>query len=131
MRYLTVPEVPPPPPSARYSHAVEANGLLFVTGQLAIDAEDPAKPPPDGIEAQTRLVFENLRKVCTAAGYRLEDAAMVRIYLTAFERDYAAMNAIYAGIFTDDARLPGRTTVGVTTLARGCLVEIDLVVAKP
>lgn len=131
MRYLNAPDVPPPPPSARYSHAVEANGLLFVTGQLAIDAADPAKPPPDGIEAQTRLVFENLRKVCTAAGYRLEDAAMVRIYLTAFERDYAAMNAIYAGIFADDARLPGRTTVGVTTLARGCLVEVDLVVAKP
>jgi reactive intermediate/imine deaminase len=131
MRYVNTPDAPPPPPSAKYSHAVEAGGLLFVTGQLAIDAANPANPPPDGIEAQTHLVLKNLRAVCTAAGYRLEDAAFVRIYLTSFERDYPVMNAIYAETFSDAARLPGRTTVGVTTLARGCLVEIDLIVAKP
>ncbi len=130
MRYLKVPGAPPPPPSAKYSHAVEAGGLLFVTGQLPIDPAHPDDPPPEGIAAQTRLVFENLRIICSASGYRLEDAAFVRIYLTAFERDYAAMNAIYAGIFADGARLPGRTTVGVTILGRGSLVEIDMVVGK-
>ncbi|BCJ89630.1 reactive intermediate/imine deaminase [Terrihabitans soli] len=131
MRYLTVPGAPPPPPSAKYSHAVEAGGLLFVTGQLPIDPKSPANPPPEGIDAQTKLVFEILRTICSASGYRLEDAAFVRIYLTNFARDYTAMNAVYSGIFSDDARLPGRTTVGVTTLGRDSLVEIDLVVGKP
>jgi enamine deaminase RidA (YjgF/YER057c/UK114 family) len=130
MRYVTVSEAPPPPPSAKYSHAVDAGGLLFITGQLPIDAGNPENPPPEGITAQTKLVFENLRIICAASGYRLEDTAFVRIYLTAFERDYTAMNAIYSETFADPARLPGRTTIGVTTLGRASLVEIDLVVGK-
>jgi enamine deaminase RidA (YjgF/YER057c/UK114 family) len=52
------------------------------------------------------------------------------VYLTEFNRDYAAMNAVYQSYFPDD-RLPARTCVGVTGLARGALVEIDMVARRP
>jgi 2-iminobutanoate/2-iminopropanoate deaminase len=118
-----------PKPVAPYSHAVEAGGFLFVTGQLATDPDDDATPLPEGIEAQTRKVLDNLRRVLASAGYGFADVVSARIFLTEFERDYAAMNAIWAETFAPD-RLPARTTVGVTHLARGGIVEIDLVATR-
>ena len=129
-RYIRVPAAAPSPKTARYSHAVEAGGLLFVTGQLAVDPENFDAPLPPGIEAQTDLVFRNLILIVEAAGYRLSDTVFARVFLTEFERDYAGMNGVYNRYFSDDARMPGRTTVGVTKLARDGLVEIDLVVGK-
>ena len=115
-----------PKPVAPYSHAVEAGGFLFVTGQLATDPADDLLPMPDGIEAQTRKVMDNLRRALAGAGAGFDRVVFVRIYLTDFERDYAAMNAIYQSYFDAD-KLPGRTTVGVTHLARGGIVEIDMI----
>ena len=119
-----------PKPVAPYSHAVEAGGFVFVTGQLATDPDDDDLPLPEGIEAQTAKVMDNLRRVLGGLGLGLEHAVSVRVFLTAFDRDYAAMNALYAGCFPADRR-PARTTVGVTQLARGGLIEIDLVAARP
>jgi len=118
-----------PKPVAPYSHAVEADGFVFVTGQLATDPDDDALPVPEGIEAQTRKVMDNLTRVLDGVGLTFADVVCVRIFLTAFERDYAAMNAIYATYF-DPNRLPARTTVGVTHLARGGIVEIDLIAKR-
>jgi reactive intermediate/imine deaminase len=118
-----------PKPVAPYSHAVEADGFVFVTGQLATDPEDDARPIPEGIEAQTRKVMDNLRRVLKGLGLDFANVLSVRIFLTAFERDYAAMNALYATYFAAD-RLPARTTVGVTHLARGGIVEIDLIAKR-
>ena len=118
-----------PKPVAPYSHAVEADGFVFVTGQLATDPEDDTLPLPDGIEAQTRKVMDNLDRVLKGAGLSFTNVICVRIFLTAFERDYAAMNALYATYFAAD-RLPARTTVGVTHLARGGIVEIDLIAKR-
>lgn len=118
-----------PKPVAPYSHAVEADGFVFVTGQLATDPDDDATPVPDGIAAQTHKVMDNLRRVLAGAGLTFADALCVRIFLTAFERDYAEMNEIYASYFAPD-RLPARTTVGVTALARGGIVEIDLIAKR-
>ena len=118
-----------PKPVAPYSHAVEAPPFLFVTGQLATDPDDDSLPIPPGIEAQTRKVMDNLARVLAGCGMTLRDVVFVRIYLTDFERDYAAMNVIYAGYF-DPARRPGRTTVGVTALARGGIIEIDMIACK-
>jgi reactive intermediate/imine deaminase len=118
-----------PKPVAPYSHAVEADGFVFVTGQLATDPDDDALPVPDGIEAQTRKVMDNLARVLEGVGLAFANVVCVRIFLTAFERDYAAMNAIYASYF-DANRLPARTTVGVTHLARGGIVEIDLIAKR-
>src|SRR5215475_1574056 len=118
-----------PKPVAPYSHAVECDGWLFVTGQLATDPEDDSKPIPEGIEAQTLKVMDNLKRALTGAGSGFDRVVFVRIFLTNFERDYAAMNKIYETYFAKD-RLPGRTTVGVTHLARGGIVEIDMVARK-
>jgi 2-iminobutanoate/2-iminopropanoate deaminase len=118
-----------PKPVAPYSHAVEADGLVFATGQLATNPDDDTRPLPDGIEAQTHKVMDNLRRVLQGIGLNFTNVICVRIFLTQFKRDYAAMNAIYATYFAPD-RLPARTTVGVTHLARGGIIEIDLVAKR-
>lgn len=119
-----------PRPVAPFSHAVEANGFVFVTGQMPTDPAAPDAPLPEGIEAQARRVIENLRIVLDGVGLGLEHVAMARIYLTQFERDYAAFNALWPSYFAP-GQLPARTTVGVTALAVGALVEIDLVARRP
>jgi reactive intermediate/imine deaminase len=119
-----------PAPVAPYSHAVEQDGWLFITGQLATDPDDDSHQIPDGIEAQTHKVFDNLRRVLAGLGVGLEHVLCVRVFLTEFERDYAAFNAIYQGYFAP-GRLPARTTVGVTALARGGIIEIDMIARRP
>jgi 2-iminobutanoate/2-iminopropanoate deaminase len=125
LQFLTVPGAPPPPPTAPYSHAVRAGAFLFVTGQLPVD---PASGRlVDGtITEQTHQVMRNLATVLHGAGTSLDRAVFARVYLVNFA-DYAAMNAVYGGYFAA-GRLPARTCVGVTGLALGALVEIDLVV---
>jgi reactive intermediate/imine deaminase len=119
-----------PAPVAPYSHAVEQDGWLFITGQLATDPDDDALPIPDGIEAQTHKVMDNLSRVLAGLGVGLEHALCVRVFLTEFNRDYAAFNAIYQSYFAP-GRLPARTTVGVTALARGGIIEIDMIARRP
>ena len=119
-----------PRPVAPFSHAVEADGFVFVTGQMPTDPAAPDAPLPAGIEAQTRRVFENLKIVLGGIGLGLEHVVMARIYLTEFTRDYAALNKLWPSFFAT-GQLPARTTVGVTALAVGALVEIDLVARRP
>ncbi len=126
--FLMVPGAPVP--VAPFSHAVRAGPFLFVTGQMPTDPWDDSRKLPDGIAAQTRRVIENLRIVLEGSGYAWQDVVQARIYLTDFERDYAAMNEVWRIHFPAE-RLPARTCVGVTGLARGALVEIDLVAWKP
>jgi len=118
-----------PAPVAPFSHAVETDGWLFVTGQMPTWPEDDSKALPDGIEAQTRRVMENLILVLRGAGYHLANVVSVRIYLTDFKRHYQAMNDVYRSYFPP-GRLPARTCIGVTALARDALVEIDMVARK-
>ncbi len=118
-----------PTPVAPFSHAVATDGWLFVTGQMPTDPADDAAPLPEGIEAQTRRVIENLKLVLAGAGSALDRVVFARVYLTQFEHDYAAMNAVYQTYFAP-GRLPARTCIGVTGLARGALVEIDLVAKR-
>ena len=84
---------------------------------------------PEGIEAQTRRVVGNLQRVLAGAGSALEEVVFARVYLTHFERDYAAMNTVYQSYFAP-GKLPARTCIGVTALARGALVEIDLLARR-
>lgn len=119
-----------PRPVAPFSHVVEADGWVFLTGQMPTAPEEDGAPLPDGIEAQTRRVMENLRIVLKGLGLGLEHVVQARVYLTEFERDYAAMNEVYQTFFAED-RLPARTCVGVTALAVGALVEIDMVARRP
>jgi 2-iminobutanoate/2-iminopropanoate deaminase len=119
-----------PKPVAPYSHAVEAGAFVFVTGQLATDPDDDALPIPAGIEAQTHKVMDNLIRVLKGCGLTLANVICVRIFLTDFKADYAGMNEIYATYFAADKR-PARTTVGVTDLARGGIIEIDMIAVRP
>jgi reactive intermediate/imine deaminase len=118
-----------PKPVAPFSHAVETDGFVFVTGQMP---DTPAAPGilPEGIMAQTRAVMENLRVVLAGLDLGFEHIVMSRIYLTRFKDDYAAMNETYRSYFPSD-RLPARTCVGVTGLAYDALIEIDLVCRRP
>lgn len=119
-----------PRPVAPFSHAVEADGWVFVTGQMPTDPAAPDAPLPKGITAQTQRVLDNLEIVLGGIGLGLEHVTMARIYLTDFQRDYAEMNAVWVKTFKA-GELPARTTIGVTALAVGALVEIDLVAKRP
>ena len=118
-----------PTPVAPFSHAVACDGWLFVTGQMPTDPDDDSAPLPKGVEAQTRRVMENLKRVLAGADSALDRVVFARVYLTHFERDYAAMNAVYQSYFAA-GKLPARTCIGVTGLARGALVEIDLLARR-
>ncbi|HEY5701033.1 MAG TPA: RidA family protein [Gammaproteobacteria bacterium] len=118
-----------PTPVAPFSHAVEVDGWVHLTGQMPTDPDDDSLPLPDGVEAQTRRVMDNLIIVLRGLGLDLEHVIQVRAYLTRFDEDYEAMNRTYASYFPADRR-PARTCVGVTGLARSALVEIDMVARR-
>jgi 2-iminobutanoate/2-iminopropanoate deaminase len=119
-----------PDPVAPYSHAVEIDGWVFVTGQLPVSPEDATAPLPDGISAQTHLVMDNLKAVLAGIGLGLEHVLSARAFLTDFYRDYETMNQVYRSYFPE-GRLPARTCIGVTGLAREALVEIDFIARRP
>ena len=119
-----------PRPVAPFSHAVEADGWVLLTGQMPTDPQAPDAPLPEGIVAQTDRVMQNLALILAEMGLSLADVVQCRAYLTEFERDYAAFNETYQAYF-DPARRPARTTVGVTALAVGALVEVDCVARRP
>jgi 2-iminobutanoate/2-iminopropanoate deaminase len=108
-RYIKVQSAAPPPPTARYSHAVESQGFLHVTGQLPIDPDAPNAVLPATIEGQTELAFRNLKLI---------------------DRDYVGLISVYHRYFDDDEALPARTTVGVARLGRKALVEIEMILAQ-
>jgi 2-iminobutanoate/2-iminopropanoate deaminase len=112
---------------APFSHAVRAGDFLFVTGQMPTLPGGGKVLVEGGIEPQTRQVLDNLRTVVAGCGGDIARSVFARVYLTQFERDYAAMNAVWEAYFAGG--LPARTCVGVTGLAVGALVEVDLVVA--
>jgi 2-iminobutanoate/2-iminopropanoate deaminase len=118
-----------PKPVAPFSHAVEIDGFVLITGQMPDTPQAPGILP-EGIVAQTHAVMANLNKVLAGVGLGFEHVAMARIYLTEFKRDYAAMNETYRSYFAPD-RLPARTCVGVTGLAYDALIEIDLIARRP
>jgi 2-iminobutanoate/2-iminopropanoate deaminase len=119
-----------PDPVAPFSHAVEADGWVFVTGQMPFSGTANDSAYPDGIEAQTRQVMENLKRVLAGCGLGFENVVSARVFLTHFQDDYEKMNRVYSGYFTPSQR-PARTCVGVTALARGARVEIDFIARRP
>jgi enamine deaminase RidA (YjgF/YER057c/UK114 family) len=92
--------------------------------------DDDSAPLPDGVKAQTGRVMDNLVIVLEGLNLKLANVLSCRIYLTEFARDYEAMNQTYRSYFSQN-RLPARTCIGVTGLARSALVEIDMVARRP
>ena len=110
-----------------YSQAMIANGFLFTAGQIALDPATTQVVAGD-VTAQAEQVFRNLGAVLDAAGATWTDVAKATVYLMDMG-DFPRVNEVYARVM-GDAR-PARTTVAVSGLPRGVLVEIDLVVALP
>jgi reactive intermediate/imine deaminase len=115
---------------APFSHAVESDGWIQLTGQMPTNPDDDSKPLPEGVGAQTRRVMDNLVIVLDGLGLGLEHVLSCRVFITEFQRDYKAMNEAYKSYFPP-GRLPARTCVGVTGLARDALVEIDMIARRP
>ena len=108
-----------------FSHAVKAGGFLFVTGQMPTLQNDPKKLIEGDISDQTHQVMKNLKTVLNAANSSLNDVVFVRVYLINF-KDFDVINTIYESYFIS-GKLPARTCIGVTGLAVGASIEIDLV----
>ena len=118
-----------PEPVAPFSHATEIDGWVFITGQMPTIPGAPDAPLPDGIAAQTHQVMRNLGTVLSGLGLGFNHVTMARAYLTRFERDYPAFNEVYRSYF-EPGKLPARTCVGVTALAKSAVVEVDLVARR-
>ena len=106
-----------------YSQGIKANGLIFVSGQVALDPRTQQMVQGD-VAAETERVLENLKAVVEAAGSSLAHAVKTTVYLADLG-DFAKMNEVYARYFGE--RPPARATVQVARLPRDARVEIDLI----
>ena len=111
-----------PPPVAPFAHATSAGSTLYVTGQMPTGVD--GRLVAGGIAEQTDQVMRNLTTVLALVGGSLGDVVQARAYLRDWA-DYEAFNDAYARWFPE--RLPSRTCIGVTGLAVGARVEVDLV----
>jgi len=116
-----------PKAAGPYSHAVKANGLVFLSGQTPIDP-NTGQLVEGSIGDQTRRCLDNLAIVAAAAGASLEDAVRMGIYVTDIET-FREVNEAYGSYFPADP--PARSTIGVAALPLGAQVEIDAVLAEP
>lgn len=105
-----------------YSQAVKAGTTVYLAGQIGLDPKTGQLA--EGIESQTERVFRNLAAVAAASGGSLADAVKVNVYLTDLAH-YAKVNEIMAKHFTPP--YPARAAVGVASLPRAALVEIDAI----
>ena len=114
------------PGNLPFSKVVEANGFVFLAGQIG-DAPGSSGPVPGGIEAETRQMLENVGGLLRAVGLDYRDVVKCTVYITDFA-DFAAMNAVYLEYFATEQ--PTRATVAVTALALGANVEIEVLAAR-
>lgn len=105
-----------------FNQGIVANGLLFTSGQLPMHHE--TGDVPDGIEAQTIQVLENLKAIVEAAGATLSAVVKTTVYLQNLS-DFAVVNQIYGTYFPEDP--PARACVEVSKMAKEALVEIDAI----
>ena len=108
-----------------FSHAVKAGDFLFITGQMPTLLDDPTKLIEGNISKQTHQVMQNLKIVLAESNSSLDDVVFVRIYLLNFQ-DFDTMNSVYKSYFKPN-KLPARTCIGVTGLAVGASIEIDMI----
>ena len=123
----SVPELPGIPPSSLpFSKVVEANGFVFLAGQIG-DAPGTSGPVPGGIEAETRQALENVGGLLRAVGLDYADVVKCTVYITDIA-EFAAMNAVYRTYFPTDP--PVRATVQVGALAFGARIEIEVMATR-
>lgn len=112
-----------PAPIGPYNQSVKAGGLLFISGQIAMDPAT-GNITAEGVEAETHQVMKNLHAILQAAGLGFSAVVKTTIFLTDMSL-FAAVNEIYAGYFEGDH--PARETVAVKGLPRGVNVEISMI----
>ena len=112
-----------PKPVSPSSHAVEADGWVFLTGSFPRDLANPDAPFPEGIAAQAERTLGNMARTLAGLDLGFRNLVSVRVFLSRFARDYEAMNQAYARILGEAK--PARTCIGVAELVRGALIEID------
>lgn len=123
----SVPTVPGlEPTSLPFSKVVEANGFVFLAGQIG-DAPGSNGPVPGGMEAEARAMLENVGRLLRAVGLDYRDVVKCTVYITDFA-DFATMNAVYREFFPTE--MPTRATVEVTALALRAKVEIEVMAAR-
>lgn len=115
-----------PFPRGPYSQAIEANGMLFVAGQVPLDPLS-GKIVEGGIRKQTARVLDNIGAILESAGYTFGDVVKTTCLLSTMS-DFQAMNEVYASYFENDP--PARVTFAVKELPLQALVEIELTAAK-
>ena len=106
-----------------YSQAIKANGLVFLSGQIALDPATQQLISGD-VAAQTERVLQNLAGILKAAGSSLQQVVKTTVFLKNMS-DFAAMNDVYGRYFTEAP--PARSTVEVARLPKDVLVEIDVI----
>ena len=109
-----------------FSQVVEANGFVFLAGQVG-EAPGGHGAVPGGIEAETTQMLENVGRLLRAVGLDYRDVVKATVYLRDFD-DFAAMNGVYRRYFPTEP--PTRATVGVTRLAADYRVEIEVIAAR-
>ena len=109
-----------------YSQGVEANGLVFVSGQLPVDPATGAFAP-GGVAEQTAQSLRNISAVLAAADCTMEDVVKTTVFLTDMDK-FAEMNEVYAAFFKGDC--PARSAFQVGALPKGAQVEIEAIAAK-
>jgi 2-iminobutanoate/2-iminopropanoate deaminase len=109
-----------------YSQAIEINGMLFISGQIPLNPLD-SKISGDTVKEQTHQVIENLNAILTASGYTINNVVKTTCYLTDMSK-FPEMNEVYASYFKENP--PARATVGVNSLPKGVLIEIDAIAIK-
>lgn len=109
-----------------YSQAIEANGFIFVSGQLPIDPAT-GEFAVGGVKEQTRQSLTNASRILESAGVDLSHVVKTTVFL-ADMADFAAMNEVYSTFF--NAPFPARSAVAVKALPKGALVEIECIAAK-
>jgi 2-iminobutanoate/2-iminopropanoate deaminase len=108
-----------------YSQAIEANGMVFVSGQLPVNAATGEMP--EGIEAQARQSLENIRHILAEAGLGMDSIVKTTVFLQDMSL-FAGMNGVYATFF--DGAFPARSAVAVKALPKDALVEIECIAAR-
>ncbi|MDR0606592.1 MAG: RidA family protein [Bacteroidales bacterium] len=108
-----------------YSQAIEVNGMLFISGQIPVNPQ--TGKIPDGIEAQTEQVMQNIEAILKEAGYTFTDVVKSTCLLSDIA-NFKAMNEVYAKYYTKDC--PARAAFAVKDLPMGVLVEIETIAAK-
>lgn len=109
-----------------YSQATRAGGMVFFSGQIALDPAT-GELVGGGVEAQARRAFDNLKAVCEAAGGSMDDIVRVGLYLTDLSQ-FAAVNAVMGEYFAQP--YPARSTIEVSALPKGAAFEVDAVMVR-